>query len=225
METFTEIYELEDDIMKGIIIAGGRLVDGKILMELFLKADLRVAADSGLQHLEDFGLIPDYLVGDIDSLEDVTILDRLPESVKVMTHPVEKDKTDTEIAADLLIDSGCTEITILGGTGSRLDHTLSNIQLLRTIFNRGVNGRIIDDNNQIIYLPREYQIKGNKDCYYSILPLGTEGIGVSLKGFHYPLDNVEIPFGSSLGISNYLEDNEGQIVVHHGEGILIRAKD
>jgi len=63
--------------------------------------------------------------------------------VEILKFPAEKDMTDTELAVNTAIDRGYKNIVIIGGTGTRLDHTLSNIFLLKLMLDRGVKGRII----------------------------------------------------------------------------------
>lgn len=212
--------------MKGIIIAGGKSISKLKLEKLLRDMDLIVAADSGFKHLVGVNKEPDYLVGDLDSIDHtlLTTVDR--EITRIVRHPVEKDKTDTELAIDVLVENNVKEIFIVGGTGTRLDHTLSNINSLKYMYDRGINGTILDDHNIITYLKGEdsFYVK-DKGRYVSILPISSDGVIISLDGFHYPLCNKLLEFGSSLGISNYLEAEEGTITCHKGEIIIIEAID
>lgn len=212
--------------MKGIIIAGGNCISSEKLKELIPYYDILVAADSGFNHLSAIGKYPDYLVGDFDSIDMSSLTEIDAGITKVIRHPIEKDKTDTELAIDVLYELKVDEITILGGTGSRLDHTLSNIFNLRYMYELGINGTIMDENNSVTYM-RGYSVVSIKeaDTYISILPITTDGAEISLKGFHYPLDHECLNLGSSLGISNYLEKNEGTVICHKGEVLLIKACD
>lgn len=212
--------------MKGIIIAGGTSIRREKLQEIIPYYDVLVAADSGLKHLSAIGKHPDYLVGDFDSI-DMSLLNGLDTNItRVIRHPVEKDKTDTELSIDVLFELKADEILVLGGTGSRLDHTMSNIFSLRYMHSLGIRGTIMDEHNTVTYLVEGGQVNiTNKDCYISILPITADGAEISLIGFRYPLDHECLKFGSSLGISNYLEKNEGSVICHKGEVILIKAID
>ncbi|MGM0395812.1 MAG: thiamine diphosphokinase [Bacillota bacterium] len=212
-------------MMKGLISAGGIGLEKNRLSSICEDMDIIVAADSGVKHLLECECRIDYLVGDMDSI-DMSILDRkIGVDTEIVRYPVEKDKTDTELAADLLIEKGCNQILIVGATGSRMDHALANIQLLRSLHLEGVSAIIIDNYNEISYLPPEIRLKKKSGYFYSILPICQEGVKVTLGGFHYPLTNTIITYGSSLGISNYLEGEEGIIIRHEGEGFLIKSKD
>ena len=53
-----------------------------------------------------------------------------------------KDATDTQIAIELAMELGSRKITLVGGTGTRLDHVLGNIQTLYLPFAKGIDCRI-----------------------------------------------------------------------------------
>lgn len=93
--------------------------------------DVVVAADSGLQAAELWGIRVDWIVGDMDSLDDRGRLGKYPAD-RVLEHPQAKDATDTELALDLLRRLGCDDLTIVGGGGGRLDHALA----LAALFDR-----------------------------------------------------------------------------------------
>ncbi len=211
--------------MKGLISAGGTGVKSDLLIDLCTESDIIVAADSGFYNLTEACCRLDYLIGDFDSIDDKSLMEEVDSSTKILRYPIEKDKTDTELAIDLLIEKGCTDITIIGGTGTRIDHSLSNIFMIRYFYFKGINIKIVDNNNEITYLPTEIFLRKYPDYYYSILPVGPEGITVTLEGFHYPLKETLIEYGSSLGISNYLDDEVGRIIRHSGEGFLVKSKD
>ena len=56
-----------------------------------------VAADGGLDHARAAGLIPDVLVGDLDSVSPAG-LDWATANISVQRHPADKSATDTELA-------------------------------------------------------------------------------------------------------------------------------
>ena len=211
--------------MKGLIAAGGTGLKSELLLELCKDADVIVAADSGIYNLKEDMCKVDFLIGDFDSIFDKSLFEDLSQSIQVIEFPVEKDKTDTEVAIDFLVEKGCFEIVIIGAIGSRMDHSISNIYLLRAFHKMGIRIKIIDNNNEISYLCGEKQLIKEMGYYYSILPVGPEGITVTLEGFHYPLEKELIQYGSSLGISNYIEEDVGRITVHNGEGFLIKSRD
>ena len=115
--------------MRGLAIIGGEGPNPQQLKKIALGMDLIAAADSGLIAAEKAGIDPNWIIGDMDSLEEHTgdalkFLAGYPKD-HVLTYPREKDYTDTELAINFLKEKGCKEITIAGGGGGRIDHLLA----------------------------------------------------------------------------------------------------
>jgi thiamine pyrophosphokinase len=102
-----------------LLLIGGAGPGKDALALLARGMDLIVAADSGLEPALAAGLSPDFVVGDMDSLSDISLLDRFPPS-HVLTFPRDKDETDTEIGLRIMKERGCADITLAGG-GKRKD--------------------------------------------------------------------------------------------------------
>ncbi|MDO5717927.1 MAG: thiamine diphosphokinase [Tissierellia bacterium] len=208
--------------MKKAILIGGGEVDFKIsepISEYFI-----ICADRGVDNAIHLGLKPELVIGDMDSISDCNLLEIRRSNIHIIEYNPEKDKTDMELSLDYLASNGYKDIIVLGATGTRLDHTLSNIFCLKKYKEMGIYVRIIDGHNIIQYL--DDHLSFDKDDYkYSILALSNDGIEVSLRGFYYDLDRHKIDFGSSLGISNYIYNDKADILVHRGYGLLIKSKD
>lgn len=211
--------------MKGLIISSGNISDYKLLENLIKSHEFILCADGGIRHLMKVNAIPHLLIGDLDSVYE-TGLDYINKNhIKVVKHPVMKDETDTELAIDYLIDKGFDEITLVGVTGSRMDHTLSNILLLKRLNDKGIKGELIDGFNTIYFIDKELKLKKEKDFYTSVIPTSNEGAIVTLQGFLYPLDNHHIQFGSTLGVSNQIVEDYGIIKIIEGECLIISSRD
>lgn len=211
--------------MKGLIIAAGRIVDYRLLKELVYNHDYIVCVDSGLDHLYNIKLKPDLVIGDLDSISKSGLNYIKENDIKLIKYPVKKNKTDTELATDYLIEKDIRTISLIGVTGSRLDHSLTNIALLRSLYEKGAQAKIVDDNNTIWYVKDRMSIKRREGYYLSLIPLDLKGVSVSLKGFLYPLSKTLINYGSSLGVSNVLVEPYGEVEIHQGEALLIESRD
>ncbi|MCF6248650.1 MAG: thiamine diphosphokinase, partial [Desulfobacula sp.] len=135
--------------MKCVIIASGDLDYTEQVIRLIRNAELIICADGGAGHLKKLGILPHVLIGDFDS---ITLEDKLffiEKQVKVISFPPEKDKTDSALCVDYALEQKVTDITLLGMTGTRLDHTLANIFLLKQICLKNIPARIINTTNQI----------------------------------------------------------------------------
>lgn len=210
--------------MKSAIIANGSFSDKTSFLNECSSADCIICADGGAKYAYNFGCTPDYVVGDFDSLEPEILDFYMKQDIEVIRYPKEKDYTDTELCIQKAIDIGSTEICILAGVGDRIDHTLGNIGLLHTIKESGLEGYIVSDNCYIYICSNELSIKGNIGDIVSVIPFKGDASGVSLSGFKYPLDNVNVSFGSPLGISNEIVEDTCQVKVTEGELLVIRYK-
>ena len=211
--------------MDGLIVAGGNKLNIIELKKLCDSTDIIVAADRGIECLFNADCSADYLIGDFDSIKQDILLEVEKSEVKIVKHPIVKDETDTELAVNLLLELGCESITLVGVTGTRLDHTITNIYILRDLYLKNIKAKIIDDNNIIEYLGERVNIEKKKDYYISIIPLSPEGVVVSLEGFFFPLNKKNISYGSSLGVSNYLVKDNGNIIRHSGEALILQSRD
>ena len=198
--------------MRVIIIAGGTFSP---CIE-FLKDDYIICADSGFDNAREFGIKPNLMLGDMDSVKsDVS-------SVKDMQlFPARKDFTDTELALNAAIDMKPQEIIILGGIGSRLDHSIANVFLLKKAYAAGVSACICDEHNRVYYYKDEFCLTDCLGKTVSLIPLTSEISGLVTKGLDYPLDNEKISFGQTRGISNLVTEKEASYRSESGEGILV----
>ena len=117
--------------MHVVIFAGGIVQPGRAVDTALGRADMVIAADSGAQAALQYGIVPAYIVGDLDSLDEQALADARERGSQVIPAQPEKDETDTELAVLVALKHGATEITLLGALGgSRIDHTLANVLLL-----------------------------------------------------------------------------------------------
>lgn len=217
--------------MRVLIITGGN-IDDDFAFSFLEKENYNeiIAVDGGLAFADRAGLSITHLVGDFDTI-DPAILERYihREDISVHQFVPEKDYTDTDIAVKLALrlfdEGGCTDcgekvLHILGGTGSRLDHVMANLQMLKSVMDAGVLGVILDKNNYIQMLQGEWRLKKEKvfGKYMSLIPATMHVSGITLNGFKYPLKDAVTNYGESLCVSNELEADEGYIKI--GEGIV-----
>ena len=181
--------------------------------------DFIIAADGGYDSLIRHGYTPDLLIGDFDSLKS-----DIPEGVRTIRHPKEKDETDMFLAYGEGVKLGYTEFVMLGATGGRLDHTYANISLLQYGKERGHNITVIDENGIILCLKNEsITLSGNSGDTFSVFAIGGEARGVSIKGAKYEAENVTLSPAFPLGVSNEFTDTDAHISIIDGV-LLVIAK-
>lgn len=212
--------------MKKVIflVSGGELKDLKFFrakVEELNPAGL-VCADSGAVHLYQIGLIPDVIIGDMDSLSH-EIQDYFSKrGSKIIRHPEAKDETDTWLALDYAIQMAPDEIYIFGGFGARIDHTLANLSLLVSYVQKDIMIKLIDEWCEVFIVADKYVIEGNAGQTVSLLPFSDMVTGITLKGFQYPLEGGMMEAGKPYGVSNRLNSTKGSITVGSGRLLVIR---
>ena len=201
------------------IVSGGKAPSEKLIRGYLNKVDFIIAADKGSECLYKYGIKADLLVGDFDSANK-EILDVIKGQIaEVLEFPPEKDYTDTEIAFNLALENNPNEIVLLGATGTRYDHSLSNIGLLKKALSKGVNARIIDDNNLMFLTDKNISLKGNPGDTISFHAYSEEVKNFSIKNSKYDLNNHLLRLGDGLTTSNeFLED---YIDISFDSGIIL----
>lgn len=206
--------------MKRAIIVGSGTKPSVNLEEMIVSDTMILAVDGGYDYLKYQGVNVDTLIGDFDSInypiEEIN-------DIQVLEYPRNKAATDMEIAIDFAIDKGVNEIIIFGATGSRMDHTLANILLLLKISSLNIEGKIIDNNNEISVLKGEKTIYKSKYKYLSLIAL-EENTCVSISGVRYPLEDKILDFPTSLTVSNEIIEDSCTLKSSK-ELILIQSND
>ncbi len=211
-------------MQKGLILANGDYGDYTWTTPQETYA-LIICADNGMKHAKALGLHPDYIVGDFDSCSKETLTYFKAQGAKVIQMPSEKDETDTEIALDLAISEGMTCIDIYGGVGTRLDHSMGNIQLLYKAMQQQVTCRLVSHHNQVMLVDKHIEVTGQKGDLLSLMPLTPKVSGVTTKGLAYSLSEGSFELGQAYGVSNYLLEETASIEVASGVLMVILARD
>lgn len=215
--------------MRVVIISGGHIDDAFALGWLEQnKYDCMIAADSGMDFLYRNGLVPDVIAGDFDSVKSESLSYFMGlNGVQVMKLNPMKDDTDTEFVIREAIRRGAVEITVLGATGTRLDHVLANVHLLGIGLEEGVSIQLVDKHNRIRMTDDFLELRKDEQfgAYVSVLPVKGDAKGVNLTGMKYPLKDADISSFSSLGVSNEILSDIARIQVAEGVLLVIEAKD
>jgi thiamine pyrophosphokinase len=205
-------------LMLGILFTGGEGPEPGICRRLAAGSALIVAADSGLAAVEAAGLRPDWIVGDMDSLEDLRRLAAYPPE-RIKTYPRDKDFTDTELGFSLLREQGCDDIWILGGGGGRVDHLFA----IRSLFEREhAPARWITAREDIYGLtgPGEFSVPLEAGAALSVFPLGTGPWDAQSRGLKWPLAGLRWDRGF-FGLSNVAERGDVSIRALKGRFMII----
>ena len=210
------------------IVTGGSInesfVNGELSCQQF---DKLIAVDHGADFFLKSEFAPDFIVGDFDSVKKDTIeILQNRFKVKIDKHPSEKDETDTELAISMAIGMGAKEIIIYGATGTRMDHVLGNIQLLKKSMEHKVICYIQDEFNRIQMVDHSIQIRKDEQYgyYVSLIPFTPVVTGITLKGMKYPLKDYDLHSGIARCVSNEIQEEKGEILFRDGILLIIESK-
>lgn len=207
-----------------IICSGGQL--GPWALPYIEQEHYLIGADRGAQFLIENGFTPSIAIGDFDSVtkEQYQIIEQKSKEI-LSFDAIDKDYTDTELSFLHAIERGSDEIILLGGLGTRFDHSLGNIQLLSLALQKGIKASLIDAHNRIRLMNDLLYVERDQFEYISLLPYSDIVTGITLEGFMYPLYNATIEKGESIGVSNKLINGTGTIQIATGQLLVIQSND
>jgi thiamine pyrophosphokinase len=198
------------------------LLSGDVSPTLRLKNQISsarvIAADSGMKHAETLGLTPELWVGDFDSTP--TALRDQWARVEQERYPVAKDKTDGELAVEAAIKRGATEIILVGAFGGQFDHVLTHAALLHVIAAQGLKSFATSGGEEAWPLTTSLSLwqipTGTRISIVGLSDLKA----LSILGVRWPLHRRDVPFGSTLTLSN---ESKGDISIslEHGSAMVM----
>jgi thiamine pyrophosphokinase len=205
-----------------VVIAHGDVAPAD--RELAAAADVVIAADGGALALDSWGIVPQLVVGDLDSLGSARAAELERRGAKVMRFPVAKDASDLELAMRYALESGADDIVLLGILGgARVDHALVNVTLLADPAYRGLGVRAVYGETQLraVHSGDSVTLRGPVGSTVTLLPISGDARGVVTSGLRYPLAEGTLPFGRSLGLSNVIAALPARVSVQQGVILVI----
>jgi thiamine pyrophosphokinase len=211
-------------LLLGIIFTGGQGPKAQVvkrLLETEVKAPMFIAADSGFQAALNADVKPDWVIGDMDSIEDQSRFSALPPE-RVIRHSHDKDFTDTELAFSLAVEKGCEDIWLIGGGGGRLDHLFG----IRSMFEREhFPLRWITDAENIFCIDadtthNEITCRLAPNACVSVFPLGNGQWSAESRGLKWSLAGLPWDRGF-FGLSNVAVDGDFSVKAQAGRFMVI----
>lgn len=202
--------------MRALIVLGGDAPGEALLRTEIAKADFTIAADRGLEPFVRWGVMPDAVLGDMDSIDPGVLAAFVAAGGQANILPRVKDDTDGVAALTLALARGATQITFLGALGGRLDHALGNCMLLVRAANRGAQAQLVSEGERVLLARGRRVISGNIGDTLSLLPLGRARIR-ALSGLYYPLHDYEMTCDYPIGISNVFTCETAIVDVAEGD--------
>ena len=213
------------------IITGGCL-SRQFLTEFLKKEKFQkvMAVDNGLKWCDELNIVPDYIVGDFDTVNK-KLLRKYEKNEKIQIERLNphKDDSDTEHALWHVISCQPDEIVLLGGLGNRMDHAIANIYSLQIPLQYHIPAYLVDEKNRISLIKRDKVLRKQEQYgkYFSIMPFSDEVRGVTITGAAYPVEEKDFTRDDSfsLGVSNEIVGEEAHISIREGMLLLLETKD
>jgi len=199
---------------KALLVVGGEVPPKSAIESRFPSFRGVCAADSGLETVHAWGLEPDLIVGDMDSLTRPELLKAYPEAETRIVSRM-KDETDTELGLRMLHERGYRDILLAGGGGGRLDHLLA----IRALFERAIRPREWwTARERVILADGPVEATLSAGTIVSVFPLSRGASGMKSSGLRWPLQGLVWGAGE-YGVSN--EALGGPIRIESGIGDLL----
>ena len=214
---------------RAIVIANGVINDPvltyKRVTELFNFVDcIVISADGGAENALKMNLVPDVVIGDMDSIK-ATVKENIREKsnkTRYISTSADKDKSDTQLAVEYALDLGIKKMIILGALGDRIDHAIANILLLTSPFLKDIDIRILTDTSEIFIMRNSGTLTGDIGDTVTLLSLSPYTYFIKTKGLKYELENEKLLFSPVRGISNVFTDKKAYIKIRGGTLLVIK---
>lgn len=206
-------------LKKCIILANGK-APGKIIINYLKKIGYSylICADGGADTAKKLGIVPDFIIGDLDSIEANT-LKFLEDKTEVIQIKRQND-TDVEKCLKFAIKKKFSEAVLLGAIGDRLDHSFCNLGIVIKFFDR-IKVKIISDKSLLVPYSGNVQlatVKGETISLYGF----NDDTKITSMGLKYPLKQTALPFGKRESTSNAANKESIQLKIDGGIIFVIR---
>ncbi|WP_147678776.1 thiamine diphosphokinase [Algibacter pacificus] len=165
------------------------------------------ATDGAYQYLKSHDIVPDFISGDFDSLEEI------PQTINVI-HTPNQDFTDFDKILQILFDKKLNIIHVFGASGKEQDHFLGNLHTAIQ-WREQLNLTFFDNFGYYFLADNITKISNCNKKTVSLVPF-PEAIGIVTKGLQYSLNNETLSFGKRIGTRNKAIQNTIEISFKSG---------
>lgn len=207
-----------------LIFANGQLPDLDAARALLHADDFIIAADGGTHNALVLGLIPNLIIGDLDSITDWERKIMETAGVEIIQFPRDKNETDLELAIQRAIEMQPEQVIIVGALGGRLDQTLGNIALLSNARLPNLDLRLDDGVEEIYFCRGQAEVHGRSRELVSLIPWGVPVEGVRTDGLRWPLSDETLYPDKTRGISNELLGERATVRIRSGLLLVVHRR-
>jgi thiamine pyrophosphokinase len=208
--------------VRAAIFLNGSPESSDLLRRVAGRADLTVAADGGARYALEAGVVPDLVVGDMDSLGEDLALEVERRGASLERHPVRKDKMDGQLAVLAARERGASAADLLCAVGGGLGALFAVPHILLAAERIGLRSTVVADRVRMFVVEAGYRsVEGEPQDSISIFPLSGPATGITLEGMEYPLENAILEPGDTLGSHNELIGSEATVSVEEGTLLVV----
>ena len=205
-----------------IFLNGEYKYSQEFMDKLVSKNAVCFCADGGANFAFKYGKIPEVIVGDLDSIEKKVLEYYKSKNILIKKFPKDKDFTDFELILKEINKISenknfVEKIFVVGGLGKRIDMTLSNLFIME----KYKNLVFLQENEEIFYAEKSFVLKNKKDCEFSIIPISEKVEKLTLKGFKFETDKIDVKRESSRLVSNVICRDEASVEFESGKMIIV----
>ena len=191
------------------------VLPGKEFFNLFDNIPV-IAADGASFKLYNLSILPDYIIGDLDTFQSNPLSEELRKRTEIIYLP-EQETNDFEKSLRFCIDKNLINIMIVGLHGGALEHTLNNWSIIKK-FSRNMNLCIYDEERYAFPVYNSMIFYPEKDEKISIIP--QPSVNLTTKGLHWELNNEILELGLREGHRNIAISDEVTLIINSGEFLM-----
>jgi|TARA_B100000959_G_scaffold270122_1_gene316614 thiamine pyrophosphokinase len=184
-------------------------------------ADLVVAVNGGAEHATLLGLVPDLVVGDLDSISVEALAVLAQSESAVEQHPTDKDETDLELALASVAALGVTSVTIVTTAAGRPDHALANLLIAASDRWAELDVNLLVDSSRAWVVRHQLEFSAPIGSVVSLISVGGPATGISTSGLRWPLSDESLGPDVGRGVSNEVSQPGVKVTVGGGTLLVI----
>ena len=209
--------------MRAAIFLNGSPDSEPLIRAVAGRADLVVAADGGARYALAAGIVPDLVVGDMDSLGEDLALEVERRGASLERHPARKDMMDGHLAVLAAGERGVSSADFLCAAGEKPGAVFAVPHILLAAERIGMRSAVVADWGRMFVIEgRPRVVAGSARDSVSIFPLSGPATGVTLEGMSYPLEDADLYPGDTLGFHNELIGTEARVSVERGALLVVQ---
>ncbi len=202
-----------------IIFLNGGIPEGRILKEYIKRSDVIIAADGGGNFLRKKNILPNFVIGDLDSLTKDNYEFYKEKKVRIKKIR-EQETTDFEKCINFCLDNSIIEVFVIGASGLRPDHTLNNFSVMKRYYKK-LNITIVSEEFEILFINKKIEFNYPADEIVSILAMPVAK-NIFTSGLKYKLTGETLEFGVREGALNVSVSKKVSISFKSGNLLLFK---